>query len=80
MLRVQQTDGSSRAPVAQAVAPQAAVGTFTAGGHRLLDQLRQALQSRHYSRRTEQTYRHSFATHLSLHLSFYTDCIIIVMP
>jgi site-specific recombinase XerD len=58
-LRVRKTDSSSRA-----VAPQAAVGTFTAGGHRLLDQLRQALQSRHYSRRTEQTYRHSFATQL----------------
>jgi len=35
---------------------------------KLLDQLREALRSRHYSRRTEQTYchtfRHSFATHL----------------
>ncbi len=43
---------------------------------KLLDRLRQALRSRHYSRRTEQTYccwvkhvgchtfRHSFATHL----------------
>jgi len=46
------------------------------GGPRLLDRLREALRSRHYSRRTKQTYchwtehatchtfRHSFATHL----------------
>lgn len=56
MLRGGEIDGSSRAPVAQAVASQAAMGTVTSGGPRLLDQLRQALRSRHYSRRTEQTY------------------------
>ena len=37
-------------------APQGAEQTVPATGPRLLDQLRQALRSRHYSRRTEQTY------------------------
>lgn len=30
---------------------------------KLLDRMREALRNRHYSRRTEQTYGHSFATH-----------------
>jgi integron integrase len=58
MLRVREIDGSSRAPVARAVDPQASMATITTGRPRLLDRLRQALQSRHYSSRTEQTYCH----------------------
>lgn len=77
MLRVRETDGSTRAPAAHAVVPQTAMGTATAGAPKLLDRLREALPSRHYSRRTKQAYchrvkrfiyfhniRHSFATHL----------------
>ncbi|OHB79602.1 MAG: hypothetical protein A2Z25_03415 [Planctomycetes bacterium RBG_16_55_9] len=51
MLRVRQTNGSSQEPVAQAVVPQAAMGTVTTGAPKLLDQMRQALRSKHYSRR-----------------------------
>ena len=54
-------------------APGRAVSPLSAGASdspkpKLLDQLRESLRSRHYSRRTEQTvchtFRHSFATHL----------------
>jgi integrase len=64
MLRIRQTEGSSRAPVARAVALQASMGSVTATKPKLLDQLRRALRSRHYSRRTEQTYERPFATQL----------------
>ena len=57
MVRMRETDGPSRAPMAHAVAPQTAMGTATAGAPKLLDRLREALRSRHYRRRTEQTYR-----------------------
>ena len=47
MVRVRHTDGPSRAPAAQAVAPQTAMETTTAGAPKLLDRLREALRSRH---------------------------------
>jgi hypothetical protein len=55
MLAVQETDDLAKASVTQAAAPRPATGT---GGPKLLDRLREALRSRHYSRRTEQTYGH----------------------
>ena len=42
--------------MAHAGVPQTAMGTATAGVPKLLDRLREALRSRHYSGRTEQTY------------------------
>ena len=55
MSGVPKTDGSNR-PATQTVASQRAGQILPATGPRLLDRLRQALRSRHYSRRTEQTY------------------------
>lgn len=52
MLGVRKADGLSEAPAVQAVAPQATRETPTAGPPGLLDRLREALLSRHYSRRT----------------------------
>ena len=48
-------ENASKTPVAPGVAQNPADGTTAP---RLLDRLRQALRSRHYSPRTEQTYGH----------------------
>lgn len=56
MLRVRETDGPSRAPAAQAVALPPGGATAPTGGPKLPDRMREALRSRHYSQRTEQTY------------------------
>ncbi len=47
--------GGSNIPATQTVASQRGGQILPATGPRLLDRLRQALRSRHYSRRTEQT-------------------------
>jgi integrase len=52
MLGVCKTDDLGKAPVTRTVKPRPPTGT---GGPKLLDRLREALRSRHYSRRTEQT-------------------------
>ncbi|OHB77040.1 MAG: hypothetical protein A2Z25_16640 [Planctomycetes bacterium RBG_16_55_9] len=46
MLRIREMDDSSRATVAQAVAPQTAIETPAANGPRLLERLRQAFAAR----------------------------------
>ena len=48
-------ENASKTPVASGAAQSPADGT---GAPKLLDRLRQALRSRHYSPRTEQTYCH----------------------
>jgi site-specific recombinase XerD len=52
---VQATENLAKAHATSVAVPRPAAGT---GGPKLLDPLRQALRSRHYSRRTEQTYCH----------------------
>jgi len=77
MLGVQETHDPGTAAPTGIVAPARAEQSSPSAGPKLLDRLREALRSRHYSRRTEQTYchwvkrfihfhtfRHSFATHL----------------
>ena len=58
MLGVQKTDDPRKALATRAVGPQSMGGAVPASGPKLLDRLREALRSRHYSRRTEQTYCH----------------------
>jgi integron integrase len=52
---VQETENSAKARATSVATPRPAGGP---GGPKLLDQLREALRSRYYSRRTEQTYCH----------------------
>jgi len=47
-----------------ATRPLSAAPTPAKERPKLLDRLREALRSRHYSPQTEQAFRHSFATHL----------------
>jgi hypothetical protein len=56
MLGVHKTDDPSKAPAMPVVARQAAGAAVREP--KLLDRLRDALRSRHYSRRAEQTYCH----------------------
>ena len=56
MLRVRETDRPSRAPAGPTRALSRAGATAPPRGPKLLDRLRDALRSRHYSRRTERTY------------------------
>jgi hypothetical protein len=60
MAAVQETDDLRGTPGTHVAAldPQPAGGMVPASGPKLLDRMREALRSRHYSRRTEQTYRH----------------------
>jgi hypothetical protein len=67
MLRIRETDSPSRAPAAHAVAPQRAQETATAGAPKVLDRLRDALRSPHYSHRTEQTYCHGVKRFIFFH-------------
>jgi integrase len=56
MLGVYKTDDPRRVLATRAVGPQPMGGAVPASGPKLLDRMREALRSRHYSRRTEQTY------------------------
>ena len=58
MLRVRETDGPSRAPAGPTPAPSRAGAAAPPGGPKLLARLREALRSRHYRQRTEQTCWH----------------------
>ena len=58
MLGVQKTGDLRSALPMQTVVPQPVGGTVPTTSPKLLDHLREALRSRHYSRRTEQTYWH----------------------
>ena len=55
MAAVHETEHLAKAPALSVVAPRPTEGV---GGPKLLDRLREALRTRHYSRRTEQTYCH----------------------
>lgn len=56
MLGVQKTDDPSTATPTEMAAARRAEQAPLASAPKLLDRLREALHSRHYSRRTEQTY------------------------
>jgi site-specific recombinase XerD len=58
MLGMHKTDDPRKALATRAVGPQPMGGAVPASGPKLLDRMREALRSRHYSRRTEQTYCH----------------------
>lgn len=58
MLGVQKTCDPGGASAMHAAVSQSAGGTVPVSGPKLLDRMREALRSRHYSRRTEQTYCH----------------------
>ncbi|MBN1507483.1 MAG: phage integrase N-terminal SAM-like domain-containing protein [Sedimentisphaerales bacterium] len=64
MTAAPQTDNCGKALVTQAVTPHPAANM---GGPKLLDRLREALWSRHYSRRTEQTYCHRVRRFIYFH-------------
>lgn len=57
MSGVHKTDEPGTATPTEMAAPRRAEQAPSASGPKLLDRLREALCSRHYSRRTEQTYR-----------------------
>ena len=65
MLGVHKTDDPSKAPAMQVLAPRAAGATVREP--KLLDRLRDALRSRHYSRPTEHTYPHSVKRFIYFH-------------
>jgi hypothetical protein len=58
MWGVQETHDAGTAPATRMVAPARAERPSLPAGPKLLDRLREALQSRHYSRRTEEGYCH----------------------
>ncbi len=58
MLAAHRTGDWSNTPAMRKVAPQPTPDTTHPAQPKLLDRMREALRSRHYSRRTEQTYCH----------------------
>ncbi len=58
MSGVQETHDAGMAPATRMVVPARAKQASPLAGPKLLDRLREALRSRHYSRRTEEAYFH----------------------
>lgn len=75
MLGVNKTDDSRSASATQTVAPQPGGGIVATTSAKLLDRLSEALRSRHYSRRTEETYRHWVKRFIYFHNDVKTTMI-----
>lgn len=75
MLAAPKTEDGRNTPAMRKVAPQPTPDTTHPRQPKLLDRMREALRSRHYSRRTEQTYCHWTVQELLGHKDVKTTMI-----